>query len=125
MRKLDISDKKIEMIQNVVFDNNFWIYQLGLSLDSDELSPDKRLSFDFYSKGKEYFEEIVTKLKILLCDNQTMAPKEKFKLLVNDNSKSAIVLLVTVICDGLEVVAEVAISIAALTLRKGLIKFCS
>jgi hypothetical protein len=125
MSKLNISDPKIKMIQNDLFDNNFWVYQLGLSLDNAELSADKRLSFDFYSKGKEYFEEIVGKLRTVLCDDRTMAPKEKFGLLVNDNSKSAIVLLVTAICDGLEVAAEVGISIAALSLRKGLIKFCS
>lgn len=125
MKDLNISDKKIAMIQNDLFDNNFWVYQLGLSLDNDELSADKRLSFDFYSKGKEYFEEIIGRLRTVLCDDKTMAPKEKFALLVNDNSKSAIVLLVTAICDGLQVAVEVAISIAALALRKGLLKFCS
>ncbi|WP_417559115.1 hypothetical protein [Mesoflavibacter zeaxanthinifaciens] len=125
MKKMNISDKKIEMIQNDLFDNNFWVYQLGLSLDNEDLSVDKRLSFDFYSRGKEYFEEIVGRLKTILCDDKAMAPKEKFELLVNDNSKSAIVLLVTAICDGLDVAAEVGISIAALALRKGLIKFCS
>lgn len=125
MENLNISDEKIEMIQNDLFDNNFWIYQLGLALDDDDLSADKRLSFDFYSKGKEYFDKVVGKLKILLCDERNRAPKEEFDILINDNNKKAIVLLITAICKELEVATEVAITIAALTLRKGLLKFCS
>ena len=125
MNDLNITDKQIKMIQDKSNDYNFWMQNLGVALIDEDSKADKNLSFDFLKIGREYFNNNIEKLKGVLCDNEKMEPKEKFKLLLNDVNKASIILLINVISEEFGEAADVIISLTALSLNKGLVAFCS
>ena len=124
MEKIKVSDRQINMIQDESFDTNFWLYQLGMSISEEDLTADNRFSFDLYNSGKEYWENVLDKIRGVLCDRNNKTPKSSLDEFLSGDIRNLIVYLITVLVTDLGIVISVAIPVVSLILKKGVRDFC-
>ena len=125
MEKNKLSKEQIEMILDDKYTSIFWIYYLGLMVEDKQLTTDNYLSSNFFKKGTQYWEEVIDKIKAILCNEQSNTPKEEILAVLNDQNVNIAVYLVTLIANQLDVIFSIAIPLVALILNKGLHKFCT
>ena len=124
MEKITLSQEQINMIQDESFDANFWFYQLGMSISNENLTIDNRFSFDLYNSGKQYWVNILEKVKDILCDRNNKTPKSSLDEYLSGDIRNLIVYVITVLVTDLGIVISVAIPIASLILKKGIRDLC-
>lgn len=124
MKKIEITDNQIKMIQNEAFDANFWFYQLGIGISEEDISSENRFSFDFYDLGREHWEKVKDQLMNILCDRDGKVPSNTMDELLNGDIRNIIVYILTILVANLDIVIGVAIPLVSLILKEGLKNFC-
>lgn len=124
MKIINLTETEINTIQSELFDFNFWLHQLGRINSENNLSTDNLISLDFYKKGKEYWIEIISKVQEVLCDKDNKTPKKSISDLIEGNKTEMIIFIVSTLINDLDLLKEVAIPMASLVLKKGLIELC-
>ncbi len=124
MKKIEVSENQIKMIQDESFDTNFWLFQLGMSISDEDLNTENRFSFDLFNSGKEFWKSVLDKIRGVLCDIENKTPKNSLDEFLNGDIRNLIVYLITVLVTKLDIVISVAIPIAALVLKTGINKLC-
>ncbi|MCA0445165.1 MAG: hypothetical protein LCH54_02925 [Bacteroidetes bacterium] len=120
-----LNQNQIETIVNPIFDEHFWFYQLGVSLSVGKKDNfENQFSFNFYSTGKDYWNNVINKLTGLLCDRENKKPKATLDEILNGDIRNLAVYLLTLVIADLGVSVTVGIPIVSLILKQGLKGFC-
>lgn len=120
-----LTKQEVNKILSDSFDENFWLYQLGISIsDVDEIETN-RFTFPFFEKGKEYYQEIKEKVYQLICDETQRRPKKNIRKHLEGDKKDLIASLASLLLVSLELEKEIIIPVTALILKNGIEKFCS
>lgn len=121
----EITETEVSQITNSIFDENFWLFQLGAAVNNVPAQDEKYFSYDFHRIGAEYWNKIKPNLKAVLCDDRSGQPIEGIKKAIDSDAKDLVVAVLSTVMSQLSVALTIAIPIASILLKRGLNNLCS
>lgn len=124
-KESSLTEQEIDTILNNELDENFWMFQLGISVSEISATGDNRFSFPFLDAGKKYWAEIKENVRELLCDTSKNEPKEITSDILSGDIRGITLYYFGLVISHFDYTAQVTIPLIALILKHGIIDFCS
>jgi hypothetical protein len=124
MEKVVLEESQIDFILNDAFDQNFWFYQLGISISKSKNIYENRFSSDFYNLGKKQWESLYADLLNILCDRDKKTPRDTINDLLNGDIRNIVLYIFANLISEMSFVTGVAIPVTSLILKQGVIALC-
>ena len=122
-----MNPETVKMMNSDRFDEDFWLFQLGL-IESDskdgQIDLDKRFIYSFYEQGQHLWVKYRKVIQQAFCDMESMEPNQKMKVLLEGEARNLIDYMLGIFLALHGVNEALAIPLIALTLKKGINNFC-
>lgn len=126
MKKKEITENDILQISNDKLGILYWEFQLGVGLQYEYVESDNiRFSAPYPEMGKELWKAFKCELYELLCVRDSETPKEWLNDLVTGDIRNLVLGIISAITAKYEVTMGIAVPLAALIIKTGILKYCA
>lgn len=122
-KKTEITDDDIKQILNENLSLKYWEFQLGVGYVYENAPDGVSYSASYLELGELFWIRIKGSIHKFICEKNQ--PKEWVNELITGNIRDCIVGIVTAITSKYDVSLGIAVPIASLILKTGIINFCS
>ena len=122
----NIKDETIELITSEVFNESFWLFELGRAeiITANKTDIDNQFMNSFYDNGQRLWQESKDKIVEALCDRNKNEPREMIQELTSGNIKDIVVNIISLLTTTYSFTLAIAIPLCALILKKGINNIC-
>lgn len=125
MQKKEITEDDIAQIYNERFGLLYWEFQLGVGLQYENAVEDIKFYAPYPEMGKELWKAFKYELYELLCVRDSKTPREWLNDLVIGDIRNLVIGITSAITAKYEVSLGVAVPLAALVIKTGVLNYCA
>jgi hypothetical protein len=126
MKKNEITENDILQISNDKLGILYWEFQLGVGLQYEYVENDNgRFSAPYPKMGKELWKAFKYELYEVFCVTNSGTPREWLNDIVTGDIRNLIIGISSVITTKYEVTLGIAVPLAALVIKTGVLNYCA